>query len=76
MLSDIDVHREQQPERGHYFPADDAPALAELLVETWRAHDPARDEAAAAQAAAELPARTRAFGATYQAIALEAVRAR
>lgn len=30
-LSDIDVHREQSPDRAHYFPREDALALAHLI---------------------------------------------
>ncbi len=73
LLSDIDVHREQQPERGRYFPADDARALAALLTEAWHTHDEAADLAAAKLAAERLPARTQAFGAAYQNIVLESV---
>jgi glycosyltransferase involved in cell wall biosynthesis len=73
LLSELEVHREQQPERGRFFLPDDAEALARLMVEVWRSHDAADDQRAAARAAALLPARTEAFGATYQRIVLDAL---
>lgn len=35
VLSDIPVHREQNPSRGRYFPPNDARALAEILWAVW-----------------------------------------
>lgn len=35
LLSDIPVHREQNPELGSYFPPDDFNALAVILWEAW-----------------------------------------
>ncbi len=74
LVSDIDVHREQAPARGSYFPVDDARVLAEQLVEAWTHHDPAADARAAAEAAAALPARTRVFAETYAALVREVAR--
>jgi glycosyltransferase involved in cell wall biosynthesis len=74
LVSDLPVHREQAPARGSYFGVDDAPALAALMTEAWTSHDPAEDQRAAANAAVELPARTRAFAQTYEQIILEANR--
>jgi len=34
-LSDIPVHREQNPSHGRYFPPDDVKALAEILWAVW-----------------------------------------
>ncbi len=73
LASDIDVHREQAPERARYFSVDDAATLARQLAEAWAVHDPQADAAAAAEAAAALPGRTRAFARTYESIVLEAV---
>ena len=73
LLSDIDVHREQAPERGAYFEPDDAEALAELLRTAWERFDPAAERAAAEAAASRLPARRHAFAETYAAIVREAV---
>jgi nitroreductase len=74
LASDLPVHREQAPARGSFFGVDDAPALAALMTEAWASYDPAEDQRAAANAAAELPARTRAFAQTYERIILEANR--
>ena len=67
ILSDIDVHREQAPAGATYFPPDDAEALASAIEAVWSAPG-GLDEARAARAAAELPARTLAFAARYRAI--------
>jgi hypothetical protein len=72
LLSDIAVHREQNPARGRFFPPHDAAALASLLTEEWREAE--EDEAAIAEAAAALPGRMRAFGEAYQRIVLDATR--
>lgn len=69
VLSDILVHREQAPERGVYFPPDDAPALAAALCrsyENWREVD---DEQHLSRAARDLPLRRRSFGQRYKQIA-------
>ena len=71
LVSDLAVHREQAPARASYFGVDDAPALAALLGEAWASYDAAEDRRAAASAAAELPARTRAFAQTYEQIIAE-----
>jgi glycosyltransferase involved in cell wall biosynthesis len=72
LVSDLPVHREQAPARGSYFGVDDAPALATLLRAAWAEHDEAEDARAAAVAAAELPARTRAFAKTYEQLVIAA----
>lgn len=68
LVSDIDVHREQDPPRARYFPVDDADVLARQMREAWASHDPDEDVRAAAAAAAALPARTKAFAETYEQI--------
>jgi glycosyltransferase involved in cell wall biosynthesis len=68
LVSDLAVHREQAPARATYFDADDAPALAAQLRAAWAAYDPVEDMRAAAEAAAALPARTRAFAQAYDQI--------
>lgn len=40
VLSDIPVHREQNPLHGRYFPPDDAKALAEILWAVWNEEVP------------------------------------
>ncbi len=72
LLSDIGVHREQAPERGHYFAPDDAEALATLMLEMLETHDPDADAVSRSRAIAALPARLENFARTYQAIVSEA----
>jgi hypothetical protein len=74
LVSDIAVHREQDPARARFFPVDDARACADALGAAWDTYDQVEDARAAAAAAAALPARTRAFAETYQSIVLECVR--
>jgi glycosyltransferase involved in cell wall biosynthesis len=40
VISDIDVHREQAPERGVFFPVGDVEALAATLAEVWEQNGP------------------------------------
>lgn len=70
LLSDIGVHREQNPPRGFYFAPHDAGRLAELLWSLHGGFDPQRDMAAMQQAAQQFPGRQREFGAHYQAMVL------
>jgi glycosyltransferase involved in cell wall biosynthesis len=72
ILSDISVHREQQPPRAVYFDPKDPAALAERMIEAWSTYDAAADARAAEEAAQKLPERTRRFAETYQSIASEA----
>ncbi|HEY1551648.1 MAG TPA: glycosyltransferase family 1 protein [Kofleriaceae bacterium] len=72
VLSAIDVHREQAPPRSRYFAPRDPIALATELAAVW-AEPGDGDPAAEAVAASDLPARTSAFAAAYEAIANEAV---
>jgi glycosyltransferase involved in cell wall biosynthesis len=72
LLSDIPVHREQSPERGTFFAANDRAALAAAMKQVLADYDPLEDEAFARRAAEALPLRLRAFAEAYQAIALEA----
>jgi glycosyltransferase involved in cell wall biosynthesis len=40
VISDIDVHLEQAPERGVFFPVGDVEALATTLAEVWEQNGP------------------------------------
>lgn len=73
LLSDIPVHREQNPERAIFFGPDDPAALAAALRKVLADHDPLAEEVFAQRAKNALPARLRSFAETYQSIALEAV---
>jgi hypothetical protein len=65
LLSDIPVHREQDPPGGAFFDPHDPEQLAELMWTTWTREDPDGDRRLAERAAAELPARRRRFVETY-----------
>lgn len=70
LLSDIAVHREQNPQRGFYFAPNDAGRLAELMWSMHGEFDSQAEMAAMQQAAHQFPARQREFGAQYQAMVL------
>jgi hypothetical protein len=71
VLSDIAVHREQAPERGVYFPPQDAQALADALAGLQAVAEPAEEQGHRDQARARLPQRFLTFGTQYQQIVLE-----
>lgn len=76
LLSDIDVHREQSPERGAYFAPNDAEALADLMWRAWTQFDPVEEARAMAVAREQLPARRRGFAQAYADIVAEVIRRR
>lgn len=73
LLSDIDVHREQAPQRGSYFPPNDPESLAGLMWQLYQQHDPVHEATAAESARRLLPGRRRAFAESYAAIVREAL---
>jgi len=66
LLSDIPVHREQDPPGCAYFDPQDAECLAELIWAEWTRCDPDGDGILVERAAAELPARRREFVRAYE----------
>ena len=72
ILSDIPVHREQNPSHASFFPPDDANALAEKLLEVWCAPD-ATDADNIEKAQSETDQRRTEFAKHYQDIVLNAV---
>jgi glycosyltransferase involved in cell wall biosynthesis len=68
LLSDIPVHREQAPERGIYFPAENPDALAEAMIAAYNGFDAAHDATMQDEARARFPERQREFGSTYSRI--------
>lgn len=68
LLSDIPVHREQNPEEGIYFPPLDAEALADAIVQAIEQFDRQRDFVNQELAIAAFPARQRKFALRYQQI--------
>jgi glycosyltransferase involved in cell wall biosynthesis len=73
LLSDIPVHREQDPPGARYFDPDDARALADALVDVYDTASPGPDRALESAARAALPARTRDYAETFVRIAREAI---
>jgi glycosyltransferase involved in cell wall biosynthesis len=72
-LSDLPVHREQNPPGARYFPPRDAGALADLIAAEWEALPPgpqAQDEQAAREAQA---GRVRDYAETFMRVAREAI---
>ncbi|MEO1510998.1 MAG: glycosyltransferase, partial [Planctomycetota bacterium] len=68
LLSDIPVHREQDPERGEFFDPSDAEGLAEKITAAVAAHDAEEERREREKAESALPGRMRAFGEDYQRI--------
>lgn len=71
VLSDIPVHREQNPERGVFFDPSMPASLAEALTGVLERYNPELEQSFHLKAKERLPERFSAFGATYQAIAVE-----
>jgi glycosyltransferase involved in cell wall biosynthesis len=72
VLSDIPVHREQNPSLASYFPPDDASALAELLWKTWNNPEPEQMQKIE-HAQCAIIERRREFAKKYQAIVLKTI---
>ena len=68
VLSDIPVHREQNPERGIFFSPLDAEQLADALVLAKERFDKTLDLAYQERAFEEFPRRQREFACEYQRI--------
>lgn len=65
ILSDIAVHREQAPELGHYFPAEDPESLADTMVRVVRSFSAERDHAMQHNANEHFPERQKSFAQEY-----------
>ena len=72
LLSDIPVHREQNPPRAYYFPPNDANALATILWEVWNEQD-SNELNFTESARRTTDERRLEFARQYQKIVLEAV---
>lgn len=73
ILSDLPVHREQQPPAAHYFGVDDAAGLAEALRLVWSQGAAGPDHALESAARAAFAGRQQAFAAQFMAIVDEAL---
>jgi glycosyltransferase involved in cell wall biosynthesis len=68
-LSDLPVHREQQPPGGRFFPAGDGPALADAIAAEWDALEPGPDTEQECLARGAQAGRVRAYAETFAQIA-------
>jgi len=73
ILSNLNVHYEQMPPHGFYFPCDDPEWLADLMKRAWQELPSAPDLAMEAEAQRRLPERIREFGRDFQTIVLDAL---
>jgi glycosyltransferase involved in cell wall biosynthesis len=71
ILSDIPTHREQNPAQSVYFAPRDSEALAECLIQMYRAN-PGPDTDLETLARKQLPERMRKFGRAFLTIARDA----
>ncbi len=74
VLSNISVHREQNPPAAVYFDPHDPAALAECMTRVWAERQPGPDAAMEAAARLALPARMRDFAEQFMRVASEARR--
>lgn len=73
ILSNIPVHREQNPARGIFFDPADPKELAAAIERVLGEYDPKAESEFAAAARAGLPARLASFGRAYEDIVLNVV---
>ena len=73
LLSDLPVHREQNPPGAQFFPPTDAEALARLLAAGWATLEPGPHREAEQPARRAAEARIRAIGERLVAIAEETI---
>jgi glycosyltransferase involved in cell wall biosynthesis len=65
VLSDIPVHREQAPERGFFFPAEDPEALANSMQAAYDGFETQHDVVMQDEARARFPERQKKFAEAY-----------
>jgi glycosyltransferase involved in cell wall biosynthesis len=71
VLSDLPVHREQEPARGLYFDARDPRSLAKLLLLALKQYDQTEDEIHQERARQQRMPRAIGFAKQYESIVLE-----
>lgn len=74
VMSDIPVHREQNPPKGAYFPPDDASGLAALLVDIWNKGASGPDVELERDARERFPIRIRKFGEEFLSVVRQAAK--
>lgn len=73
ILSDINVHKEQNPPQGIYFNPNDSNELSQILKEKWQTGNFGPDYELENNAKATFQERIKNFGQDYQKIILEAI---
>lgn len=73
ILSNIEVHKEQNPPKGIYFDPNNAQELSKILKEKWEKNLSSPDYELEKEAQANLENRIIEFGKAYQNIVLEAI---
>lgn len=73
ILSDIPVHREQNPERGLFFDPHNPEALADAVLTVMDTYDSETDREYMLAAAQKLPERIRTYGYDYQNIVMKVI---
>jgi glycosyltransferase involved in cell wall biosynthesis len=76
LLSDLEVHREQDPPATLYFEPKNAVMLAEMMVKVWDAYPAGPNPEMERRAAEQYVGRSRAFAQTFADICCEAVELR
>jgi len=71
ILSDLRVHREQNPSGSSYFDPRDSASLAEVMRDKWRSSEGGPDLELEARAVGELDRRTLEFAENFQDIVVE-----
>lgn len=73
ILSDIPIHREQNPPQAIFFAPDDVPGLSVILQNIWEEDAPVPNDAMELAAKRMLKKRTTQFAEQYQAIVTDAL---
>ena len=73
LLSDLEVHREQNPEKGQYFEPHDANKLAHLLITIMREGVPGPDQKAESAALSMVHERSVVFGKQFSQLVHETI---
>ena len=74
ILSDMPVHREQNPPQSRYFDPTNAEELAKYFIEIYETRQSGPDMVLEAQARAQFSQRAQAFGAQFMSIVQEVIK--
>ena len=74
ILSNINVHIEQNPHESIFFDPYNSNELAEILLKKWNEHEGGPDIELENYARAQIETRTKSFARSFQKIVLELVK--